>query len=157
MDMANRSQTGKMLIITKEHNHPKDDRSHRYSNQRRRSRNYDNYSSHSQVAEGIMPYRKIIKGLFAYSEEFIISLILCYMSVWRHRYTCGIKQPRVASIPLYYLIGQLMISFQIMWQIRQLTMRFMPLCKCHDGHTQHCYVTWSCHDVHATIIRNVVT
>jgi hypothetical protein len=28
--------------------------------------------------EGIMPSRKIIKGLLGYSKEFIISLILCY-------------------------------------------------------------------------------
>jgi hypothetical protein len=50
-----------------------------------------------------------------------------------------------------------MISIWIMWQMRPLTMRFMPLCKCHEGHTQHYYVTRSCHDVHVTIIRNVVT
>jgi hypothetical protein len=30
------------------------------------------------LLEGIMPKRKIIKGLFTYSEEFVISLILCY-------------------------------------------------------------------------------
>jgi hypothetical protein len=50
-----------------------------------------------------------------------------------------------------------MISFWVMWQIRQLIMRFMPLCKCHDGHTQYYYVTQSCHDVHVAITRNVVT
>jgi hypothetical protein len=33
------------------------------------------------VPEEIMPQRKIIKGLFAYSEEFIISLILRYNCV----------------------------------------------------------------------------
>jgi hypothetical protein len=31
---------------------PEDDRGNRYSGQRRRSRNYDNYGSHSQVAAG---------------------------------------------------------------------------------------------------------
>jgi hypothetical protein len=52
MDVANRFVDGEDAYHNKRTRSPKDDRSHRYSNQRRRSRNYDNDSSHSQVAAG---------------------------------------------------------------------------------------------------------
>jgi hypothetical protein len=52
MDLANRFTDGEDAYDNKRTRSPEDDRSHRYSNQRRRSRNYDNDSSHSQVAAG---------------------------------------------------------------------------------------------------------
>jgi hypothetical protein len=47
MDIANRINGH-----NKRTRSPEDDRGNRYSNQRRRSHNYDNYGSHSQVAAG---------------------------------------------------------------------------------------------------------
>jgi hypothetical protein len=52
MDIANRFADGEDACNNKRMRSPKDDRGNRYSNQRRRSRNYDNYGSHSQVATG---------------------------------------------------------------------------------------------------------
>jgi hypothetical protein len=52
MDVANRFPDGEDAYQNKRTRSPEDDRSNRYSNQRRRSRNYDNYGSHSQVAAG---------------------------------------------------------------------------------------------------------
>jgi hypothetical protein len=52
MDIANRFADGKDTCNNKRTRSPEDDRGNRYSGQRRRSRNYDNYSSHSQVAAG---------------------------------------------------------------------------------------------------------
>jgi hypothetical protein len=52
MDIANRFMNGKDAYHNKRTQSPEDDRGNRYSNQRQRSRNYDNYGSHSQVAAG---------------------------------------------------------------------------------------------------------
>jgi hypothetical protein len=52
MDVANRFPDGEDAYQNKRTRSPEDDRSNRYSNQRRRFRNYDNYGSHSQVAAG---------------------------------------------------------------------------------------------------------
>jgi hypothetical protein len=48
MDVANKFADGEDAYHNKRTRSPKDDRSHRYSNHRRRSRNYDNF--HIQVA-----------------------------------------------------------------------------------------------------------
>jgi hypothetical protein len=52
MDIANRFADGEDACNNKRTRSPEDDRGNRYSGQRRRSRNYDNYGSHSQVAAG---------------------------------------------------------------------------------------------------------
>jgi hypothetical protein len=52
MDVANRFAHGEDAYQNKRTRSPEDDRSNRYSNHRRRSCNYDNYGSHSQVAAG---------------------------------------------------------------------------------------------------------
>jgi hypothetical protein len=52
MDIANRFADGEDACNNKWTRSPKDDRGNRYGGQRRRSRNYDNYGSHSQVAAG---------------------------------------------------------------------------------------------------------
>jgi hypothetical protein len=52
MDIANRFVDGEDACNNKRTRSPKDDRVNRYNCQRRRSRNYDNYGSHSQVAAG---------------------------------------------------------------------------------------------------------
>jgi hypothetical protein len=52
MDIANRFADGEDACNNKRTWSPEDDRGNRYSGQRRRSRNYDNYGSHSQVAAG---------------------------------------------------------------------------------------------------------
>jgi hypothetical protein len=52
MDIANRFADGEDTCNNKRTRSPEDDRGNRYSGQRRRSRNYDNYGSHSQVAMG---------------------------------------------------------------------------------------------------------
>jgi hypothetical protein len=52
MDIANRFADGEDACNNKRTNSPEDDRGNRYSGQMRRSRNYDNYGSHSQVAAG---------------------------------------------------------------------------------------------------------
>jgi hypothetical protein len=52
MDMANRFADGEDACNNKRTRSPEDDRGNRYSGQRRRSCNYDNYGSHSQVAAG---------------------------------------------------------------------------------------------------------
>jgi hypothetical protein len=52
MDVANRFADGEDTCNNKRTQSPEDDRGNRYGGQRRRSRNYDNYSSHSQVAAG---------------------------------------------------------------------------------------------------------
>jgi hypothetical protein len=52
MDIANRFADGKDAYHNKRMRSPKDDRGNRYSNQRQKARNYDNYDSHSQVAAG---------------------------------------------------------------------------------------------------------
>jgi hypothetical protein len=51
MDIANRFADGKDVCNNQRTRSPEDDRGNRYSSQRRRSLNYDNYS-HSQVATG---------------------------------------------------------------------------------------------------------
>jgi hypothetical protein len=50
MDISNGFTDGEDAYHNKRTRTPKDDRGNKYSNQRRRSRNYDNYGSHSQVA-----------------------------------------------------------------------------------------------------------
>jgi hypothetical protein len=50
MDVANRFAYGEDACNNKRTRSPEDDRGNRYGGQRRRSRNYDNYGSHSQVA-----------------------------------------------------------------------------------------------------------
>jgi hypothetical protein len=52
MDIANRFADEEDACNNKWTRSPEDDRGNRYGGQRRRSRNYDNYSSHSQVAAG---------------------------------------------------------------------------------------------------------
>jgi hypothetical protein len=52
MDIANRFADSEDAYHNKRTRSPEDDRGNMYSNQRRRSRNYDNYGSHSQVATG---------------------------------------------------------------------------------------------------------
>jgi hypothetical protein len=52
MDIANRFADGEDTCNNKRTRSPEDDRGNRYSGQRRRSRNYDNYGSHIQVATG---------------------------------------------------------------------------------------------------------
>jgi hypothetical protein len=52
MDVANKFTDGENMYHNKRTRSPEDDRPHQYNNQRHRSRNYDNYNSHSQVAAG---------------------------------------------------------------------------------------------------------
>jgi hypothetical protein len=52
MDIANRLAGGKDACNNKRTRSPEDDRGNRYNSERRRSRNYDNYGSHSQVVVG---------------------------------------------------------------------------------------------------------
>jgi hypothetical protein len=52
MDIANRFADGEDSCNNKRMRSPKDDKGNRYTSQRRRSRNYDNYGCHSQVAAG---------------------------------------------------------------------------------------------------------
>jgi hypothetical protein len=52
MDIANRFADGEDACNNIRTRSPKDDRGNRYNSQRRRSRNYDNYGSRSQVAAG---------------------------------------------------------------------------------------------------------
>jgi hypothetical protein len=52
MDIANRFADGEDACNNKRTRSPEDDRGNRYSGQKRRSRNYDNNGSHSQVAAG---------------------------------------------------------------------------------------------------------
>jgi hypothetical protein len=52
MDIANRFANGEDACNNKRTRSPEDDRGNRYRGQRRRSRNYKNYGSHSQVATG---------------------------------------------------------------------------------------------------------
>jgi hypothetical protein len=50
IDVANKFVDSEDTYHNKRTRSPKDDRSHRYSNQKRKPSNYDSYSSHSQVA-----------------------------------------------------------------------------------------------------------
>jgi hypothetical protein len=52
MDIANRFVDGEDACNNKQTRSPEDDMGNRYNGQRRRSRNCDNYGSHSQVATG---------------------------------------------------------------------------------------------------------
>jgi hypothetical protein len=52
MDIANRFADGEDTCNNKRMQSPEDDRGNKYGSQRRRSHNYDNYGSHSQVAVG---------------------------------------------------------------------------------------------------------
>jgi hypothetical protein len=52
MDIANRFADGEDACNNKRTRSPEDDRGNKYGGQRRRSRNYDSYGSHSQVAAG---------------------------------------------------------------------------------------------------------
>jgi hypothetical protein len=52
MDIANRFADREDACNNKRMRSPEDDRGNRYNSQRRRSRNYDNYGSHGQVATG---------------------------------------------------------------------------------------------------------
>jgi hypothetical protein len=52
MDVANRFADGEDACNNKWTRSPEDDRRNRYGSQRRRSRNYNNYGSHSKVATG---------------------------------------------------------------------------------------------------------
>jgi hypothetical protein len=54
MDIANSFADGEDACNNKRTRSLEDDRGNRYGGQRRRSRNYDNYGSHSQVAAGYM-------------------------------------------------------------------------------------------------------
>jgi hypothetical protein len=50
MDIANRFVDGEDACNNKRTQSPEDDRGNMYNSQRRRSHNYNNYGSHSQVA-----------------------------------------------------------------------------------------------------------
>jgi hypothetical protein len=52
MDIANKFADGKDTYKNMRMRSPKNDSSNRYSNQKRRPRNYEGYSSHSEVAAG---------------------------------------------------------------------------------------------------------
>jgi hypothetical protein len=52
MDIANRFADDEVVCNNKRMRSPEDDRGNRYSSQRRRSCNYNNYGSHSQIAVG---------------------------------------------------------------------------------------------------------
>jgi hypothetical protein len=52
IDIANRFVDGEDACNNKRTRSPEDNRGNRYDGQRRRSCNYDNYGSHSQVAAG---------------------------------------------------------------------------------------------------------
>jgi hypothetical protein len=52
MDISNRFADHEDACNNKRTRSPEDDRGNRYSSERRKSRNYDNYGSHSQVATG---------------------------------------------------------------------------------------------------------
>jgi hypothetical protein len=52
MDVANRFTDGEDACNNKRTHSPEDDRGNRYGGQCRRSRNFDNYGSHNQVATG---------------------------------------------------------------------------------------------------------
>jgi hypothetical protein len=52
MDVENRFADGEDVCNNKQTRSPEDDRRNTYGGQRRRSRNYDNYGSHNQVAAG---------------------------------------------------------------------------------------------------------
>jgi hypothetical protein len=52
MDIANRFADDEDACDNKRTRSPEDDRGNRYNSQRRRSRNYDNYGSHSQAVMG---------------------------------------------------------------------------------------------------------
>jgi hypothetical protein len=52
MDISKRFADGEYACNNKWTRSPKDDRGNRYISQRRRSCNYDNYGSHSQLAAG---------------------------------------------------------------------------------------------------------
>jgi hypothetical protein len=52
MDVANKFANGEDVYKNKGTRSPEDNRSHRYSNQRHKPRNYDNYNSYNQVAAG---------------------------------------------------------------------------------------------------------
>jgi hypothetical protein len=52
MDIANRFVDGEDTYNNKRTHSLEDDRSHRYNSQKRRSRNYDGYIGHNQVAAG---------------------------------------------------------------------------------------------------------
>jgi hypothetical protein len=52
MDIANRFADDEDACNNKRTWSPEDDRGNKYGGQRRRSRNYDNYGSHSQLAAG---------------------------------------------------------------------------------------------------------
>jgi hypothetical protein len=52
MDIANRFADGEDAWNNKRTRSPEDDRGNRYGGQTRRSRNYNNYGPHSQVATG---------------------------------------------------------------------------------------------------------
>jgi hypothetical protein len=59
MDVANRFSDGEGAYHNKRARSPEDDRPHRYSSQRRKSRNYDNNNSHNQIVVGFKG--KIVK------------------------------------------------------------------------------------------------
>jgi hypothetical protein len=52
MDVVNRFADGEDACNNKRTRSPEDDRGNMYGGQHRRSRNYDNYGSHNQVAAG---------------------------------------------------------------------------------------------------------
>jgi hypothetical protein len=74
MDIANRFTDGEDACNNKRTRSPEDNRGNRYGSQRRRSRNYDNYGSHSQVVVGYKDNnyqgddRKNL-GYYSYSRE----------------------------------------------------------------------------------------
>jgi hypothetical protein len=67
MDVANRFADGEDACNNKRTRSPEDDRRNRYGSQRRRSRNYDNYGSHSQVARDIRI--TTTKGVIAEAQD----------------------------------------------------------------------------------------
>jgi hypothetical protein len=69
MDIANRFADGENACNDKQKRSLEDDRGNRYGGQRRRSYNYNNYGSHSQVAAGYKD--KATKGTTAEAQDIV--------------------------------------------------------------------------------------
>jgi hypothetical protein len=74
IDVANRFVDKEDAYHNRRARSPKDDRTQRYSSQRRRSCNYDNQNSHNQVAEGFKG--KTMKEKSVEAAGTVIEMIL---------------------------------------------------------------------------------
>jgi hypothetical protein len=98
MDTTNRFADGKDACNNKRTWSPEDDRGNRYSGQRRRSHNYDNYGSHSQVAAGYkdnnyqgddrrnLGYRSLVAASGSHSFPFPVPAAATRMTYLRPRH-----------------------------------------------------------------------